>query len=240
MTTRTYRLTVCTALLALGLTNAACAGKDQREPRADTPAKMDSAMALEDSIAKDAPAMTENAETTATKYEAPVRNADNHIVKLATNKGDLILELYRDVAPNHADSFLARVKEGFYDGIIFHRVIAGFMIQGGDPTGTGMGDPNKPGYTLNAEFSDLPHKRGTLSMARRGSGGASDPQGHNTASAQFFICHADASFLDKQYTVFGHLLAGYNTLDAIATTKTTKPGDKPVEDVVITKATVVK
>ncbi|MFQ5607836.1 MAG: peptidylprolyl isomerase [Candidatus Zixiibacteriota bacterium] len=227
--------------LAIGLaTLSACANSDSREPQANTADKIDSAIALGDSLSKDKAKMTDAVDSTAGNYEYPVRSADNHIVKLETSKGDLILELYRDVAPNHADSFYARVKEGFYDGIIFHRVIPNFMIQGGDPTGTGMGDPNKPGYSLNAEFSDLPHERGTLSMARRGAGPANDPKGYNTASAQFFICHADARFLDHQYTVFGHLLSGYETLDAIASTPTKKPGDRPVEDVVIKKASVVK
>lgn len=173
------------------------------------------------------------------EWEAPVRSADNHIVKLSTNKGDMYLELFHDVAPAHADSFLARIKDKFYDSLIFHRVISGFMIQGGDPTGTGMGDPNKPGYTLNAEFSDISHKRGILSMARRGAGGPEDPQGHNSASCQFFICHADVPQLDGQYTVFGNLLKGYATLDSIASTKTAQ-ANRPVEDVRILSTSVVK
>ncbi len=172
------------------------------------------------------------------KYEYPIRDKKNHIVKLETNYGDLVLELYRDVAPNHADSFLARVEGGFYDSLIFHRVIKGFMVQGGDPTGTGSGDPNRPGYNLDQEFSKLPHLRGTLSMARRGGGGPDDPKGYNTASAQFFVCHADARSLDNLYTIFGHLIMGYETLDKIANTKK-GPGDRPIENVIITKASKV-
>jgi len=163
-------------------------------------------------------------------YEAPIRNAKNHIVKVESNYGEMVLELYHDLAPIHADSFLARVKDGFYVNTIFHRVIKGFMIQGGDPTGTGMGDAK---YRLKAEFSQEPHKRGTLSMAR-----SADP---NSASCQFFVCHADSPFLNGQYTVFGHLLSGYATLDKIAATKVAGPqGSTPVEQIFIKKTTVVK
>jgi cyclophilin family peptidyl-prolyl cis-trans isomerase len=111
------------------------------------------------------------------------------------------------VAPAHADSFVARAKEGFYDSTIFHRVVEGFMIQAGDPTGTGRGDA---GYNLNAEFSALPHIEGTLSMAR-----AMDT---NSASCQFFICldsNRTTAYLDGKYTVFGHLIKGYDVLHKI-------------------------
>jgi peptidyl-prolyl cis-trans isomerase B (cyclophilin B) len=228
--------------------------QSERQPNANTPEKMDAAVAENISanssssatdadsgavVTEEKKSMTESTESKKSEYEVAVRSEKNHIVKLETNHGDLIIELWRDVAPNHADSFFARVEEGFYDGLIFHRVIPGFMIQGGDPTGTGMGSPDKPGYTLDSEFSDEPHMRGILSMARRGSGPAGDPQGFNTASCQFFICHADARMLDKQYTVFGNLLSGYATLDAIATTKRGAQ-DRPVEDCVIKKASVIK
>lgn len=244
-------IAVAAALLISCTSNAS-----DRQPSADTPEKMDAAVAAKVAVNNAADAdsgavatekeksMTDSTESaegkkTEGKYEVAVRSEKNHIVKLETNHGDMIIELWRDVAPSHADSFLARVKEGFYDGLIFHRVIPGFMIQGGDPTGTGMGSPDKPGYSLDAEFSDQPHYRGILSMARRGRGDASDPQGHNTASCQFFICHADARMLDKQYTVFGNLLSGYATLDAIATTKRNAQ-DKPLEDCTIVKASVVQ
>ncbi len=231
------------ALIGIGCSST----KAEREPRADTPQKMDLIVASADSLGKREPAMKTEAKTEKKakkksmegKYEAEVRNEKNHIVKLETNFGDMILELYHDVAPNHADSFYARVKDGFYDGTIFHRVMKGFMIQGGDPTGTGAGDPNKPGYTLDAEFSELHHKRGTLSMARLGGGPPSDPQGFNTASCQFFICHADAMFLDGKYTVFGNLLAGYDVLDKIANTKTAG-ANRPIKEVKILKASVIK
>lgn len=134
----------------------------------------------------------------------PIRNESNPIVTIHTDQGDMVLELYRDVAPAHADSFVALTEKGFYNGLTFHRIVDGFMIQGGDPKGNGTGDA---GYKLPAEFSDLPHVEGTLSMARGG-----DP---NSGGCQFFICLARAKFLDGQYSVFGHLLKGYDVLHKI-------------------------
>ncbi len=130
---------------------------------------------------------------------------------IETKFGNLEIKFFPDVAPNHVKNFIDLAKKGFYDGTIFHRVIPGFMIQGGDPN-TKNPDRSKhgmggPGYTVKAEFSDKPHKRGTLSMAR-----AADP---NSAGSQFFICVAPASFLDKQYTVFGEVLSGMEAADKI-------------------------
>jgi len=156
------------------------------------------------------------------------RKADNPIIAIDTDFGTMTLELYYDVAPVHVDSMLARVREGFYNGLIFHRVIDGFMIQGGDPTGTGTGDA---GYTLKAEFSDLPHIEGTLSMAR-----ARDP---NSASCQFFICLDRAPHLDGQYTVFGQLLDGFDTLHKIGSVPTDSR-DRPLEDVIMRKVYVIE
>lgn len=136
-----------------------------------------------------------------------IRNPENKLVTLETNFGNMTLELFHDIAPNHADSFVARSQDGFYNGTIFHRVVAGFMIQGGDPTGTGRGDA---GYNLPAEFSDIPHVEGTLSAAR-----SQDP---NSASCQFFICldrNQSTEYLDGKYTVFGQLIRGYDTLHRI-------------------------
>ena len=247
-------LAAVVAMMSIALAPACSSGRSEPEPKADTPAKMDAAVGLTEQTEKEADMSDDSTlveeqpkedkkedkeeEKAAIKYEYPIRDKNNHIVKLETNYGDLVLELYRDVAPNHADSFLARVEEGFYDSLIFHRVIKGFMIQGGDPTGTGSGDPNRPGYNLDQEFSKLLHLRGTLSMARRGGGGPDDPKGYNTASCQFYVCHGDASFLDNQYTIFGHLLKGYDTLDKIATTKK-GANDRPVEEIRIIKATKV-
>jgi peptidylprolyl isomerase/peptidyl-prolyl cis-trans isomerase B (cyclophilin B) len=125
-------------------------------------------------------------------------------VRITTDKGDLVLELYPDDAPTHVAAFMKLVKNGFYDGLKFHRVEPGFVVQGGDPDGTGSGGP---GYQLKAEFNERPHERGTLAMAR-----TSDP---DSAGSQFYICLADSRFLDRQYTVFGKLTDGLEALDKI-------------------------
>lgn len=136
-----------------------------------------------------------------------IRNENNQFVTIETRLGKLIVELYRDVAPAHADSFAARTAEGFYNGLLFFRVINNFMIQGGDPNNNGSGNA---GYYLNAEFNDLPHQDGTLSMARA--------QSPNSASSQFFIClgrNRATMSLDNKYTVFGQLIKGYDVLHKI-------------------------
>lgn len=134
-------------------------------------------------------------------------------------------ELYPDKAPKTVENFETLANKGFYDGVIFHRVIPGFMIQGGDPTGTGMGGP---GHTIPGEFSgngftgnDLKHTRGVLSMAQ-----TMDP---NSAGSQFFIMHADAPHLDGQYAAFGKVTDGMDEVDKIASTKTNY-SDKPLQD----------
>jgi peptidyl-prolyl cis-trans isomerase B (cyclophilin B) len=143
------------------------------------------------------------------------------------NGGKMTLELYPEKAPLTVENFEKLANEGFYDGLIFHRVIAGFMIQGGDPEGTGMGGP---GYSIKGEFAmngvknDLKHTRGVISMAR-----AYDP---NSAGSQFFIMHMDAPHLDGQYAAFGKMTDGFETLDEIAGTKTGY-ADRPMFDMVI-------
>ncbi len=134
-------------------------------------------------------------------------------------------ELYPDKAPNTVNNFLSLVNKGYYNGLIFHRVISGFMIQGGDPTGTGMGDP---GYHIKGEFAgngfkqnDISHVRGVLSMARA--------QNPNSAGSQFFVMHEEADYLDGQYAAFGKVFEGLETVDAIANTKTDW-NDKPYEE----------
>ena len=119
--------------------------------------------------------------------------------------GDVVIKLRPDVAPGHVARISELVSEGFYDGVVFHRVIPGFMAQGGDPTGTGMGGSDKP--DLQAEFNDVPHVRGVCSMAR-----TSAP---HSANSQFFICFDDARFLDKQYTVWGEVISGMEHVDAL-------------------------
>lgn len=134
-------------------------------------------------------------------------------------------ELYPDKAPNTVNNFLSLVNKGYYNGLIFHRVISGFMIQGGDPTGTGMGGP---GYHIKGEFAgngfkqnDISHVRGVLSMARA--------QNPNSAGSQFFVMHEEADYLDGQYAAFGKVFEGLETVDAIANTKTDW-SDKPYEE----------
>lgn len=166
----------------------------------------------------------------APKTDFPIRNESNKFVTLETNKGKMVVELYHDIAPAHADSFVALSKKGFYNGTIFHRIIDGFMIQGGDPTGTGTGDA---GYRLKAEFNEIPHELGSLSMAR-----SADP---NSASCQFFICLGRAKHLDYQYTNFGRLVNGLTVLQAIGKTPVgpSQMGgerSKPLEEVKIVKA----
>ena len=148
-------------------------------------------------------------------------------VLLHTNRGDMIAKMYPHLAPNHVRNFLDLSYSGFYDGVLFHRVIPGFMIQGGDPQGTGMGNGPR---RLNAEFSSEPHVRGILSMARTG-----DP---NSASCQFFVMHATASHLNNQYSVFGMLESGFDTLDAIVMSPRNGQ-DRPSEDQKILSATVL-
>jgi peptidylprolyl isomerase len=118
---------------------------------------------------------------------------------------DVVIKLRPDLAPGHVARITELAKEGFYDGVVFHRVIAGFMAQGGDPTGTGTSGSSKP--NLKAEFSAEPHVRGVCSMAR-----TSDP---NSANSQFFICLDDATFLDRQYTVWGEVIEGMDNVDAL-------------------------
>jgi cyclophilin family peptidyl-prolyl cis-trans isomerase len=119
--------------------------------------------------------------------------------------GDVVIKLRPDLAPGHVARITELVSEGFYDGVVFHRVIDGFMAQGGDPTGTGMGGSDKP--DIAAEFSTEPHVRGVCSMAR-----SSNP---NSANSQFFICFDDARFLDRQYTVWGEVISGMEHVDAL-------------------------
>lgn len=155
------------------------------------------------------------------------------IIEMENGK-QIKLELYPDKAPQTVENFKKLVQQGFYDGLIFHRVIQGFMIQGGDPEGTGMGGP---GYTIKGEFlangvpNDLRHTRGVISMAR-----ASDP---NSAGSQFFIMHADAPHLDGQYAAFGRVVEGMDAVDEIAGTPVDY-ADRPRQDQRMKKVTWVE
>lgn len=147
-------------------------------------------------------------------FSMPAHAADagaDPMVEIETSFGSMQLRLFADTAPGHVENFIKLSREGFYDGTIFHRVIPGFMIQGGDPNTKGQ-DKSRygtggPGYSIKAEFSDLPHKRGVLSMAR-----SRDP---DSAGSQFFIVVDDARFLDGQYTVFGEVTSGMEVADKI-------------------------
>ena len=148
-------------------------------------------------------------------------DADRLTFSLSTG-GDVVIKLRPDLAPGHVERITDLARSGFYDGVKFHRVIPGFMAQGGDPTGTGMHGSDKP--DLKAEFSSEPHVRGTVSMARKG-----DP---DSANSQFFICFDDAGFLDNQYTVWGEVESGMEYVDALPV------GEPPRDPGKIIKATV--
>lgn len=158
---------------------------------------------------------------------------NNPIVTFEMKDGDVFyVELYPEIAPNTVNNFISLVKKGFYNGLCFHRVIEGFMIQGGDPKGNGTGGP---GYTIRGEFSkngfknDLKHKRGGISMARS--------MMPNSAGSQFFIMHADAPHLDGQYAAFGQVIDGMDVIDKIAEVNVDY-NDKPLRDQVIKLVTV--
>ena len=165
---------------------------------------------------------------------------DQKVAVISTKFGDMVVEFFPDVAPKHVENFQILAQEGYYNGTTFHRVIPGFMIQGGDPNskdldrmndGTGgragkffgIGRENDPeSWTVPAEFNDTPHQRGTLSMARS--------QNIDSGSSQFFICHDNAPFLDGQYTVFGQLISGIEVVDEIVNSER-DPRDNPLERV---------
>lgn len=162
-------------------------------------------------------------------------NETTEYVKIAMqNGGEMIVELMPSVAPITVKNFQKLVGQGFYDGLIFHRVISGFMIQGGDPQGTGMGGSKeniKGEFRVNGVNNPLSHERGVISMARS--------QFYNSASSQFFICHADAKFLDGQYAAFGKVVEGMDTVDSIASVQTNF-NDRPLVEQKIKKASFVK
>src|SRR5580704_9844079 len=159
----------------------------------------------------------------------------NEVAVIKTNMGEMVVELWTDVAPKTVENFKTLANKGFYDGTAFHRVIKDFMIQGGDPLTKdaskdhtwGTGDP---GYKIKAEFNDRHHDRGVLSMAR-----SNHP---DSAGCQFFICHGNPHFLDRQYTAFGKLIKGDEVLEAIATTPTRAP-DRPNKRMAVESIKVV-
>lgn len=203
-------------LLIIGL--GACALQKEAEQPAQTPAPTQ---------APQEPAQQQETETTTSQQEDIVVTQAPIATITMVDGGVIKVELDYSAAPNTVKNFIALANDGFYDGTIFHRVISGFMIQGGDPTGTGMGGPDygiKGEFAINGVKNDLSHVRGVISMARA--------QGYDTAGSQFFIVHQDADFLDKQYAAFGHVIEGMDVVDAIAATKTGAQ-DRPVADQVM-------
>ena len=179
----------------------------------------------------------EKKETTQEKKETTPMNepSKKEVAVIKTSEGEMVAEFWPDVAPKTVENFKKLAKAGFYDGTAFHRVIKGFMIQGGDPltkddskqASWGTGDP---GYKIQAEFNKKSHERGVLSMAR-----SQDP---DSAGSQFFICHGAPKFLDGQYTAFGKLIKGDDVLEKIATTKTVPP-DRPEKRINVVSIKIV-
>jgi peptidyl-prolyl cis-trans isomerase B (cyclophilin B) len=162
----------------------------------------------------------------------------NEVAVISTTEGDMVVKFWPDVAPKTVENFKKLAKDGFYDGTAFHRIVKGFMIQGGDPlskTDDGMVGTGGPGYKIKAEFNEKPHVRGVLSMARS--------QHPDSAGSQFFICLADARFLDRQYTAFGEVTKGDDVLGKIGDTPTTRGGggenSKPVKRVGVNSVRIV-
>ena len=168
---------------------------------------------------------------------------EENVAVISTKFGDMVVEFYPDVAPMHVESFTVLANEGYFDGTTFHRVIPGFVIQGGDPNsknedrlkhGTGgragkffgIGDENDPNtWLIPQEFNEIPHVKGVLSMAR-----TNDP---NSASSQFFVCHDNANFLDNKYTVFGKVINGLDVIDSIVNVERDQ-SDNPLDKVEMT------
>lgn len=162
----------------------------------------------------------------------------NEVAVIKTTEGEMVIEFWADVAPKTVENFKKLAKDGFYDGTAFHRVIKGFMIQGGDPLTkdegkAAMWGTGGPGYQIKAEFNDKSHARGVISMARS--------QNPDSAGSQFFICHGNAAFLDRQYTAFGKLIKGDDVLEKIATTATGGGGEgsRPAKRMGVESVTIV-
>ncbi len=193
---------------------------------------------IADTYSTETPATTSNIPQISTGQQASVVMSTTtnqiknrmHTVTIETNKGTIVFETYDADAPKTAENFVTLAQKAFYDGVIFHRVIEGFMIQGGDPTGTGSGGP---GYKFADELNPATESyktgyvRGTVAMANAGP---------NTNGSQFFIMHKDTP-LPNAYTIFGHVISGMEVVDAIATTPV-GPGDRPIEQIVMKKVTV--
>lgn len=172
--------------------------------------------------------MSRKAEVDAAVADVDFENK-KYQVQLETSKGNVVLDLLPEVAPEHCKNMIGLARINYYDGLVFHRIISNFMIQGGCPQGTGTGGP---GYNVNAEFNDTPHVAGVLSMAR-----SSDP---NSAGSQFFVCLDTHAYLDNQYTAFGRATdESMDVVRAIGSVET-DGSDRPHEPVTIVKATVIE
>ena len=174
------------------------------------------------------------------KMENPTMNASNEVAVIKTSEGEMVVQFWNDAAPNTIENFKKLARSGFYDSTIFHRIVKGFMIQGGDPNSKDPGKESSygqggPGYKIKAEFNDHSHERGIISMAR-----SSDP---DSAGSQFFICLAPVPRLDGQYTTFGKLIKGDDVLkkigDTPATRNSTGEMSKPTKRVVIESVKIV-
>jgi peptidyl-prolyl cis-trans isomerase B (cyclophilin B) len=174
------------------------------------------------------------------KAENPTMNASNEVAVIKTSEGDMVVQFWNDAAPNTIENFKKLARSGFYDRTIFHRIVKGFMIQGGDPNSKDAGKESSygeggPGYKIKAEFNDHSHERGIISMAR-----SSDP---DSAGSQFFICLAPVPRLDHQYTTFGKLIKGDDVLEKIGDTPATRNSagemSKPTKRVVIESIKIV-
>jgi peptidyl-prolyl cis-trans isomerase B (cyclophilin B) len=213
-------------LAAVAIALVACGPSKTTEPAAGT-----------ETTATHAPETASTPPATATKAEEekPMSYYENKVAELHTSAGEIDIRFSPDVAPNHVKNFIDLAEKGFYNGTKFHRVIPGFMIQGGDPN-TISGDPStwgtggNPGKYVQAEFNNTHHKRGIVSMAR-----ANDP---NSASSQFFICVADAGFLDGKYTAFGEVTKGMDVADKIVNGARDTSNDRPKNPVTIDKVVI--
>jgi len=174
------------------------------------------------------------------KDEKTSMNASDEVAVIKTSEGDMVVQFWNDAAPNTIENFKKLARSGFYDGTIFHRIVKGFMIQGGDPNSKDPGKESSygeggPGYKIKAEFNDRSHERGVISMAR-----SSDP---DSAGSQFFICLASVPRLDHQYTTFGKLIKGDDVLEKIGDTPVTRSNtgenSKPTKRVVIESIKIV-
>ncbi len=166
-----------------------------------------------------------NNKTAETKSKEVIKKEEFAIVE--TSMGTFKLKFFEDKAPKTCKNFIDLSNKGFYNDLIFHRIIPGFMIQGGCPLGTGKGDP---GYKINAEFNDTKHIKGIVSMARS--------QHPNSAGSQFFVCVGTVPHLDGIYTAFGKVVEGYDVVEKISKVKTNLKNNKPVKDVIIKKITI--